>query len=93
MVFRHSRERRHDRERRRIRDGDEYTIDEEDQIEREEVEPRPAPPVDIQGEPWGWTKPGPRPEGWREDGRYGPCRAGDPGPLDGQWPEDSDGPD
>jgi hypothetical protein len=55
--------------RRKIRDGDEYTID--DNIELEEVERRPEPPVDIQGEPWGWTKPGDKPKGYREDGKYG----------------------
>jgi len=70
------------KERRRIRDGDEYTIDED--VELEEVPPRPEPPVEVQGEPWGWTKPGPRPKGWREDGRYGP----DDGPSEqeGRWP-------
>lgn len=101
MVFRRGRERR--LERRRIRDGDEYNIDEENagQIEREEVEPRPEPPIDIQGEPWGGSKWNRdlHPEGWREDGRYpGQQNREDPGPLDGAWPDepderDSDGPD
>ena len=76
----------HARRRRIIRDGDEYTIDELDrgEVELEEVPPRPEPPVEVQGEPWGWTKPGPRPKGWREDGRYGP----DDGPSEqeGRWP-------
>lgn len=70
-------------ERRRLRDGDEYTINEEDQdlIEREEVEPFPEPPVEVQGEPWGWTKDGPRPRGWP-----GPdANRDDPGPYDGEW--------
>lgn len=70
-------------ERRRLRDGDEYTINDEDQdlIEREEVERFPEPPVGVQGEPWGWTKPGPRPRGWP-----GPdANIDDPGPYDGEW--------
>lgn len=73
---------------RRIRDGDEYTIDEEERegIELELPRRREEPPVDIQGEPWGWTKPGPRPKGWREDGRYNDDREqGNPGPFDGEW--------
>jgi hypothetical protein len=74
--------------RRLVGDGDEYTDDElqRDEIELEHAERRPEPPVEVQGEPWGWTKPGPRPKGWREDGRYGEDRDG-PGPLDGRWPE------
>ena len=40
-------------------------------VELEQVEPSPEPEVAVQGEPWGWTKPGPRPRGWRKDGRYG----------------------
>jgi hypothetical protein len=70
-------------ERRRLRDGDEYTINEEneDLIEREEVEPFPESPVETQGEPWGWTKDGPRPRGWP-----GPdANRDDPGPYDGKW--------
>ena len=61
-----------DRERRLIRDGDSFTIDEEDrdEIQLEEVMPNEEPPEEIQGEPWGWTKPGPKPRGLREDGRY-----------------------
>lgn len=61
-----------ERERRLVRDGDSYTIDELERgdIELDEVKRRPEPPVEIQGEPWGWTKPGPKPRGWREDGRY-----------------------
>jgi hypothetical protein len=69
--------------RRRLRDGDEYTIDEEDRglVEREEVERFPEPPVEVQGEPWGWTKDGPRPRGWP-----GPDHSrDDPGPFDGEW--------
>lgn len=73
--------------RRLVRDGDEYTIDEEDrgEIELELPERFDEPPVEIQGEPWGWTKPGPRPRGWREDGQYGPHNRDDPGPYDGSW--------
>jgi hypothetical protein len=76
---------------RRIRDGDAYTVTEERDglIEREEASPRPEPPVAVQGEPWGWTKGPPYPEGWREDGRYpGQQNREDPGPLDGRWPGD-----
>jgi len=66
-------------EYRRIRDGDEYTIDEE--VTLEEVERASEPDVEIQGEPWGWTKPGPRPRGWP-----GPeHRRDEPGPYDGEW--------
>ena len=74
--------------RRRIRDGDSYTIDEEGEVVFDEVEPDPDPPSeDVRGEPWGWTKPGPKPRGWREDGRYGPEHPGhpeDPGGDDGR---------
>jgi hypothetical protein len=58
-----------------IRRGETYTVDDEDQgdgIELEQVPPYDAPPVDVQGEPWGWTKPGDKPRGWRKDGRYEP---------------------
>lgn len=57
-----------------IRDGEAYTITEEDHngIELDQVKPVEAPPVEIQGEPWGWSKPGPKPRGWREDNDYGP---------------------
>jgi hypothetical protein len=51
-----------------IREGDSYTIDED--IELEAPRPFSAPPEYIQGEPWGWDKPGPVPRGWREHGRY-----------------------
>jgi hypothetical protein len=71
------------RNRRLIRDGEEYTIDEEDrgEVELDLPERRPEPPVDIQGEPWGWTKPGDRPKGWP-----GPDQSrDDPGPYDGSW--------
>jgi len=58
-----------------IHPGEEYDADE---LERggeeavlEQVPAYPEPPVDVQGEPWGWTKPGPKPRGWRKDGRYG----------------------
>lgn len=68
-----------ERLRRIIRDGDEYTINED--VELEERERRPEPPLDIQGEPWGWTKPGNRPKGWP-----GPDhRRDEPGPYDGEW--------
>lgn len=69
--------------RRRIREGDEFTIEEErrGQLVFETPDPRPEPPRDIQGEPWGWTKDGPRPEGWP-----GPdANRDDPGPYDGEW--------
>jgi hypothetical protein len=64
----------HPEGRRLVSPGEEYTSDElrAGLVELEEVPPRPEPPVEVQGEPWGWTKPGPRPKGWREDGRYGP---------------------
>jgi hypothetical protein len=70
-------------ERQIIRDGDEYTIDEDErgEIEREKVARYPEPPVEVQGEPWGWTKPGARPSGWP-----GPDHSrDDPGPYDGEW--------
>jgi hypothetical protein len=73
------------RRRRLVRDGDEYTVDEEnrDEIELELPERREEPPVDVQGEPWGWTKDGPRPKGWP-----GPDNILDnPGPFDGSWEE------
>jgi hypothetical protein len=54
---------------RTVRAGEEYTAD--DEVELEQPEPVEEPPVEVQGEPWGWTKPGPRPRGWREDGKYG----------------------
>lgn len=60
------------RKKRRIRDGDEYTIDDEDAIELEIPERNLEPPVETQGEPWGWTKGPPYPIGWRMDGKYGP---------------------
>lgn len=69
--------------RRLVRDGDEYTDDERErgEVELLEVERRPEPPVEIQGEPWGWTKAGDRPKGWP-----GPdARRDDPGPFDGSW--------
>jgi hypothetical protein len=38
-----------------------------------EVPPIEDPPsTETQGEPWGWTKPGPKPRGWRKDGHYDP---------------------
>ena len=62
--------------KRIIHPGEEYDAEE---LERggeeavlEEVQASPEPDVNVQGEPWGWTKPGPKPAGWREDGRYGP---------------------
>lgn len=53
---------------RRIREGDTYTSEEE--VELEQVPNYPLPPEDIQGEPWGWTKRGRKPKGWRRDGKY-----------------------
>ena len=63
--------------RRRILRGQRYTLDEEERGETEleevpEHQRYPEPPEEIQGEPWGWTKPGSKPRGWREDNRYGP---------------------
>ena len=75
------RARRHGR--RLVRDGDEFTIDEEDrdELEFELAARRAEPPVEVQGEPWGWTKDGPRPKGWP-----GPEHSrDDPGPFDGRW--------
>lgn len=76
-------ERRARRRRRLVRDGDAFTTDElaRGDIELEEVPRRPEPPVEIQGEPWGWTKEGDRPRGWP-----GPDHPRDePGPYDGSW--------
>lgn len=56
---------------RRVRSGGEYTCDQDAEVELEQPECCPEPPVEVQGEPWAWTKPGPRPAGWRKDGRYG----------------------
>jgi hypothetical protein len=56
--------------RRFIREGDTYEFGED--VDIADVPPNEEPPVELQGEPWGWTKPGPRPRGWRKDGRYGP---------------------
>jgi len=53
---------------RRVREGDSYTIDED--VELEQALPREAPPIEIQGESWGWTKGAPYPLGWREDDNY-----------------------
>lgn len=69
---------------RRIREGDEYTDDEDVELELPRMDENP-PAEEVRGEPWGWTKPGPRPRGWREDGRYGPRNHDDPGPYDGEW--------
>lgn len=71
------------RGRRIVRDGDDYTEDELErgEVELEQVERRSEPPVEIQGEPWGWTKEGDRPRGWP-----GPDHSrDDPGPFDGLW--------
>lgn len=78
-------ERRRERrgERRLVHDGDTYTVDEDAYLELPER--RPEPDVNIQGEPWGWTKGPPYPKGWREDGQYGTWRREDPGPYDGSW--------
>lgn len=70
--------------RRRIREGDIFTINEEDRDQLEFETPEPdsdPPPEEVRGEPWGWTKPGPRPRGWP-----GPDHSrDDPGPYDGEW--------
>jgi hypothetical protein len=47
------------RGKRVIIDGDTYTID--DDVEIAEVGAVEEIPVDIQGEPWGWTKGPPFP--------------------------------
>ena len=56
-----------------VQAGGSYDATDED-VDVVLAEPKPAeePPVEVQGEPWGWTKPGPRPRGWRRDGKYGP---------------------
>ena len=70
--------------RRFIMDGDSYTIDEN--VDLDTPIARTEPPIEIQGEPWGWTKEGPKPKGFREDGKYDNGRErGDPGPFDGEW--------
>ena len=81
------RHRRWPRRRRLVRDGGTYTAGELERgdVELEIPDPRPEPPVDVQGEPWGWAKPGPRPKGWRADGDYGGQDRHDPGPYDGAW--------
>lgn len=79
----HDRREARRRGRRLVRNGDAFTIDEEDrgELEFEEVERRPEPSVEVQGEPWGWTKAGDRPKGWP-----GPdARRDEPGPFDGSW--------
>lgn len=50
--------------------GDTYNINEEDEggVDLEQVEmTTPEPPEDIEGEPWDWTKDGPRPPARRSD--------------------------
>ena len=83
-IFRHRHDDEHgDQRRRLIRDGDEYDEAqlERGEVELEEVARRPEPDVEVQGEPWGWTKDGPRPRGWP-----GPDHPRDePGPYDGAW--------
>lgn len=54
---------------RLIHEGDTYTSDDKD-IELKQVPRYPLPPENVQGEPWGWTKRGRKPKGWRRDGRY-----------------------
>jgi hypothetical protein len=75
--------------RRRIHEDDEFTMEDEDRknVEFDEAVRYDEPSEDIQGEPWGWTKPGPRPRGWREDGDYPGHNQDDPGPFDGEWEE------
>jgi hypothetical protein len=76
-------ERRERRHRRKIREGDTFTIDEENrgEIDLIQVQRRDEPPVDVQGEPWGWTKGPPYPRGYP-----GPdANRDDPGPYDGSW--------
>jgi hypothetical protein len=45
--------------KRFVRNRDSYTIDED--VELAEVNPVEEIPVNIQGEPWGWTKGPPFP--------------------------------
>lgn len=72
---------------RRISPGDEYKDGED--IELAEPPRFEEPPVEIQGEPWGWSKAGPKPRGWP-----GPDKnprwhnPEDPGPFDGRWGDD-----
>lgn len=54
---------------RMIREGDSY--EDGENVELDQVLPYPEPPIEIQGEPMGWTKPGRKPRGWRESGDYG----------------------
>ena len=74
------------RERRIIEPGDSYTIDEDNDVELREVIPNPEPDVNVQGEPWEWTKDGPRPRGWPgPDNDPEWHNRDDPGPWDGAW--------
>lgn len=71
-----------------IQDGDSYTIFDESAGTIELVMPErfSEPPEAIQGEPWGWTKSGDKPRGWRLDSDYGgQNRFENPGPNDGEW--------
>jgi hypothetical protein len=80
------RARRH--HRRLVYDGDTYT---EPELERGEVElvqvaRRDEPDVNVQGEPWDWTKLGDRPKGWPGPEDNPEWRNEDePGPYDGSW--------
>ena len=59
-----------DRVTRRIEEGDIYETGED--VELVTVPATEEPTAEVQGEPWGWTKPGPKPRGWRQDGHYDP---------------------
>lgn len=58
-----------------------------DDVEIRQLAPTTDPPPEtVRGEPWGWTKPGPRPRGWP-----GPDQShDDPGPFDGSWVRSDD---
>lgn len=65
---------------RHVYAGDSYTDDEDALLDIPDSISDP-PPETLRGEPWGWTKPGPRPRGWP-----GPDNRRDyPGPYDGSW--------
>lgn len=67
---------------RQIANGDDYTIDEVVELKLPEM--RTEPPIELQGEPWGWTKEGDKPKGFREDGIYDNRTEDDPIESDGR---------
>jgi hypothetical protein len=68
---------------RRVRAGEEYD-ETGGEVELEQVECCPEPPVEVQGEPWNWVKSGPRPRGWPGPDHHRD-HPDDPGPYDGDW--------